>query len=107
MTPTFRFACLAALLALAACGKMGPPEKPPNATWPKGYPAGAVALPIPSLPNSGADETGQSKQARSVAADRNAAFTNNGAWIDPDMSRPTINPAADQDKYHLNDSIGY
>lgn len=94
--------------ALAACGKVGPPGTPPGSTYPKAYPAGATATSLIS-PLSDHDATTNAASTKILQPpDVNGpAFTAKGDWIDPDTHRPTIDPNADLDKWHLNNPVGY
>ncbi len=90
---------------------MGPLDEPPNSNWPKGYPTGSIAKPVTGLANSGTTESVAAAAATNPAtapvATQGAAFTKSGAWIDPNMRKPVINPNADQDSWHLNDSTSF
>ena len=77
-----RALALLLLAGLAGCGKVGSPNIPPNSIYPKVYPAAAVRQPAPVA------------HGPSVPA---AAFTPSGAWIDPNMRRPSLDPYADVD----------
>ena len=68
--------------ALAGCGKVGALNIPPDSTYPKVYPKAAAkeAAPVESGPGA-----------------QGAAFTPSGAWIDPNVRRPTVDPYADVD----------
>jgi hypothetical protein len=79
----FRIVAILLVAGLADCGKVGSPDIPPGSTYPKVYPALAV------------------KSARPNQAEANAtvsSFTPTGAWIDPNMRRPDIDPYADIDR---------
>jgi hypothetical protein len=106
MSLPLRIAALLLLLGTAACGKMGALEKPPGATYPRGYPAGAEAKPVAGLNDSGTEQPLSSAASSGPVGETHPAFTKSGAWIDPNMHQPNIDPYADQDKWHLNNSIG-
>ncbi|HEY1720068.1 MAG TPA: hypothetical protein VGG27_02400 [Magnetospirillaceae bacterium] len=103
-----RIAALVLLAALAGCGKMGPPDTPPNSTYPKGYPEGSISKPLPGLVASGGSGNGTKESTTTTTVTpvttNNPTFTKNGAWIDPNMRRPTIDPKADEDKWDLQNS---
>ena len=109
MRSALRLVLLGALLgALAACGKLGPPDTPPGSTYPRGYPAGAALSTQNGTLISG-EAGGTAPASKTIAgpgASNGPAFTANGAWIDPDMHRTAIDPNADLDKWHLNANTG-
>jgi len=75
-------AMVALLLALGGCGKLGSPDTPAGAIYPKIYPAGATVAAPSSAPSGPPATTGP-------------AFTADGAWIDPTVRLPQIDPYAD------------
>jgi predicted small lipoprotein YifL len=107
MRHPLRLGLVVLLGALAACGKIGPPDTPPGSTYPKAYPAGATATSLIS-PLSDRETTNAASTKILTAPEVNGpAFTAKGSWIDPNTHRPTIDPNADLDKWHLNNPVGY
>jgi len=80
--PLRLFGTILLLAGASGCGKVGSLDTPPNSTYPKVYPAAAVH---------------QASRVQNGPSAKTASFTPNGAWIDPNLRLPNIDPYADVD----------
>jgi len=92
----------ALVLALAGCGKVGNPEQPAGGLYPRVYPLQTLGRPtqssiVPESPSSVQPITKAEPGITPPVQPTGPSFTANGAWIDPVVRRPSIDPNADHE----------